>query len=240
MSNRPYAAFDIDGTVIRWQLYHAIADELAHRGDIAAKDYRQVKQARLAWKNRKDSNAFAAYEDTLVALVDRSITGLTREAIRQASDSVIKKYRQQVYVYTRNLIKDLKQQNYLLFAISASQSDIVGAIADYYGFDDYGGSVYENVNGRFTGKKDVLYSNAKPEYLMKLIKKHHARTEDSIAIGDSESDIPMLQSVQHPIAFNPTKQLYDYARQHKWRIVIERKNVIYELIAQNTQYILEQ
>ena len=26
---RPFAVFDIDGTIIRWQLYHALADELA-------------------------------------------------------------------------------------------------------------------------------------------------------------------------------------------------------------------
>ncbi len=27
--SQPFAVFDIDGTIIRWQLYHALADELA-------------------------------------------------------------------------------------------------------------------------------------------------------------------------------------------------------------------
>ena len=34
-----FAVFDIDGTLIRWQLYHAIADELAKSGHIDAETY---------------------------------------------------------------------------------------------------------------------------------------------------------------------------------------------------------
>ena len=34
---RPFAVFDIDGTLIRWQLYHSIADTLARLGHIEPK-----------------------------------------------------------------------------------------------------------------------------------------------------------------------------------------------------------
>lgn len=102
-------------------------------------------------------------------------------------------------------------------------------LAEYYGFDDYGGSEYEVINGHFTGKKALLKKERKPEYLKELVAKHGASYDGSIAVGDSESDIPMLEAVEHPIAFNPTKLLFDHARAQGWKIVVERKNVVYEM-----------
>ena len=39
----------------------------------------------------------------------------------------------------------------------------------------------------------------------------------------------MLDIVEHPVAFNPDKGLYEAAVSHHWPIVVERKNVVYEL-----------
>jgi phosphoserine phosphatase len=49
------------------------------------------------------------------------------------------------------------------------------------------------------------------------------------ARGDTESDIPMLELVEIPIAFNPNKKLFEHAKARGWRTVVERKDVIYEL-----------
>ena len=51
----------------------------------------------------------------------------------------------------------------------------------------------------------------------------------SVGVGDSESDIPMLSTVERPIAFNPTRNLYEHAVEHAWPVVVERKNMIYKL-----------
>ena len=56
-----------------------------------------------------------------------------------------------------------------------------------------------------------------------------ADLEGSTAVGDTESDIPMLEVVGHPIAFNPNTKLAEHAQEKGWRIVVERKDVIYEL-----------
>jgi phosphoserine phosphatase len=71
-----------------------------------------------------------------------------------------------------------------------------------------------------------------------LITKHGAVHQASIGVGDSESDIPMLSTIETPIAFNPTKSLYRHAMSEKWQIVIERKNVVYKLNPNDTNYIL--
>lgn len=235
---RPFAAFDIDGTVIRWQLYHAIADELVRQGQLDPIEYRKVEVAKMAWKTRTDKDSFIAYERMLVNQVNSAITGIDVDAVKQAYRSVIDEYKDQVYTYTRALIKDLKAQNYLLFALSGSQNEIVELLAEHYGFDDFGGTTYEVIDGRFTGVSDPLRSTRKPEFLKQLAEKHDADWQGSIAIGDSESDIPMLSVVERPIAFNPSHDLMAHARKAGWSIVVERKNVIYHLDSHNGTYIL--
>jgi phosphoserine phosphatase len=39
----------------------------------------------------------------------------------------------------------------------------------------------------------------------------------------------MLGMVEHPVAFNPSQKLFREAERRGWKIVIERKNMIYEL-----------
>jgi HAD superfamily hydrolase (TIGR01490 family) len=237
-AGRPFAAFDIDGTIIRWQLYHAIADELAKRGLIEAEAFKIIKMARANWKNRRQEDSFEEYENQLVKLIDGTITKITPQELEESCQAVLNKYKEQVYTYTRDLIKQLKNKNYLLFAISASQIEIVSAFSMYYEFDDFGGSTYETIANHFTGKKKLLWSSEKQRYLYKLVELHNATWDKSIAVGDSESDIPLLSSVENPIAFNPTKKLFNYAQKNRWNIVLERKNVIYRLESNSKNYIL--
>jgi HAD superfamily hydrolase (TIGR01490 family) len=236
---RSFAVFDIDGTIIRWQLYHALADELARAGQLDAKQYDKVRRARMTWKRRESEDSFQAYEAALIESFNQALTDIHSSELQRACQTVLSEYKDQVYTYTRKLIEELKAKDYLLFAISASQDELVKMLAEYYGFDDAGGSRYEVKGGYFTGEVDVLKSERKPEFLKELVAKHGADYKGSIAVGDSEGDIPMLSQVEQPIAFNPTKTLYEYARQHKWPIVIERKNVVYRLDPDNGSYRLE-
>jgi HAD superfamily hydrolase (TIGR01490 family) len=236
---RPFAVFDIDGTLIRWQLYHAVADELAAQGHFDPAAYQKVREARMTWKKRLSKASFRDYEHRLVELVDATISGIKVADLRRANLAVMAEYQDQVYTYTRDLLRELKAANYLLFAISASESGIVSLLADYYGFDDYGGTDYGTKAGYLTGEKHLLLSERKPAYLRTLVAKHHAVWQGSVAVGDSEGDIPMLSAVEQPIAFNPTRELFTYARQQQWRIVIERKNVSYELEAHHGSYELK-
>ncbi len=237
MSKR-FAVFDIDGTIIRWQLYHALADDLAKAGHLDPHEFDKVRIARMAWKKRVRETSFNDYEETLVKLIDQAITNIRAEDLQAACQRVLMEYKDQVYIYTRDLIQELKVKDYLLFAISASQAEIVELLAHYYGFDDFGGSHYEIKNGYFTGRKDVLRSERKPAYLKQLVEKHGALWTGSIGVGDSESDIPMLTTIEQPIAFNPTRNLYEYAVKHQWPVVVERKNMIYRLEPGNGGYAL--
>lgn len=232
---KKFAVFDIDGTLIRWQLYHATADALARLGHIDPDAHAAVRKARMLWKRRVSGSGFKDYEIEVIKVYEQALAKIDKPALDKAIQLVFDEYKDQVYTYTRQLIDELKKKEYLLFAISGSQTEIVEKIAAHYGFDDSVGTTYEYAGGRFTGKKTVG-SHYKDQALKNLVTKHRASFTSSIAVGDSRSDIDMLELVQMPIAFNPEKELFNHARHHGWKIVLERKNIVYELESSDGQY----
>jgi HAD superfamily phosphoserine phosphatase-like hydrolase len=236
--SKPYAAFDIDGTLIRWQLYHAIADALVRLGFGDAKAFGKVREARMSWKRRAHPESFKTYEGTLVEVVDKMLLSLTFDQYTEAIEAVFNEYKDQAYTFTRDLIGQLKKQGYLLFAISGSQEEIVAKIAKHYGFDDFVGSSYIRQGAGFSGQK-VVRTHDKHKTLAELVKKHAAGQQGSVGVGDSAGDISMLEAVEQPVAFNPEQKLYAHARAKGWKIVVERKNVVYELRHDDGDYTLE-
>lgn len=232
---KPFAVFDIDGTVVRWQLYHAIVDALRRQNFIAAERYEAVRIARMNWKRRIGSDSFNDYERELVRVFDEALKGLPVNMLEMASQTVFSEYKEQTYTYTRDLIRTLKAKGYLLLVISGSPSLVVKKLADYYEFDDFAATNYPAKNGYFTGEKELSVGR-KGELLEGLIAKHGLTTAGSIGVGDSEGDIAMLELCKRPIAFNPSKKLFEHARSKQWEIVVERKNVIYSLQSDKDHY----
>jgi len=235
---RPFAVFDIDGTLIRWQLYHAMADAMSKQDIINSTKYQLVLQARENWKSRLSINSFSEYEESMIKLINSSIPGLDYPIFQQICLSIVNRYQNQVYSFTRDLIANLKKQGYLIFAISASPAELVSLVAKYYKFDDYGASTYEVKDNKLTGNKTILYGEAKTKKLNQLIASHRASIANSIGVGDTLGDWEMLNMTEKAIAFNPSKNLYDQALTKGWEIIIERKNVVYRLVSANGKYFL--
>lgn len=230
-----FAVFDIDGTLIRWQLYHSLVNELGKQGVLGDQAFSSIKAARAQWKVRKHPEAFKEYEHVMVTAYENMLTELSYTDFQKAMSTVIDEYKDQVYVYTRDLIKDLKDKGYMIFAISGSHTELVAEVAKYYGFDDFVGTVYPQINNRFTGEK-ILGSQNKAASLSSFMQKYNLTLEGSYAVGDSLSDVVMLELVENPIAFNPDRQLMHIAKDKGWTIVVERKNVIYTLEAHDGTY----
>jgi|SRR5579862_6152783 len=234
VQGRKFAVFDIDGTLIRWQLYHAIADTLARQGHIKPEVYQTMKDARMTWKRRL-GGSFRDYERQVIEVYEAILKELSFSQFEEAADVVFEEYKDQVYTYTRDLIAKLKKDGYVLFAVSGSQTEIVAKIADYYGFDDYVGTTYERTGQGFSGAK-TIGSLDKDKTLKELVKKHGVSFKGSIGVGDSRSDISMLELVERAIALNPEADLFEHAKNAGWEVVLERKNMVYELKKRGSGY----
>ncbi len=223
-----FAVFDIDGTLIRWQLYHALVDRLAKYGHLGEGVYESLQASRMRWKRRENEDGFYNYELDLIAVFDKAVAKLDVDIFDAMVEEVFEQYKDQVYTYTRDLILKLKADGYKIIAISGSHTELVEKIAEYYAFDDFVGTSYAR-RGKNLSPDPFVASHHKADLLEKLIAKHNLDLKDSYAVGDTLSDAPMLAMVENPIAFNPDKRLYNLAQKNGWKVVVERKNVVYEL-----------
>jgi len=234
---RSFAAFDIDGTIFRWQLYHELFDALGAAGYIDQADRDDVNTAREAWSRRESS--FMDYEHLLVSVMERKVIGLPEEVVKDLARDILSAKGHRTYSYTRNLMSDLKKDGYFIIAISGSYQQLVEAFAELHQIDLAIGTDYEIVDGKFTGKRRMVFGQKGP-ILQTAVTEHDLTWEGSYAIGDSGSDSAMMELVEHPIAFNPDDKLYALAEASGWKIVIERKNMIFELEKHNGSYLLAQ
>ena len=237
---RKFAVFDIDGTLFRWQLFHEIVFELVESGHLPMQVRHDIEETLHEWRGRKHHGSFHDYEMALVNAFLPHIPTIQVTALETAADTVIKRCSSHVYMYTRELIASLKKKGYVIIAISGSQDEIVQRFAKLWDFDIALGQVFETKDGFYTGaiRGGKLLVEQKGDLLKELVKTHDLSWKDSVAVGDSLSDAAMLQLVEQPIAFNPNDLLFNTAKEKGWKIVIERKNMIYELEAKNGAYLL--
>lgn len=236
-AQRPFAVFDIDGTVARTSLYLATVHAMKRRGMLPDADAKAIDEALDAWLGRSSDQSFEDYAKLCIEVFDRALPTIKFSAYQAVVDEVMERFSHKIYRYTTELIKELKKRNYMIFAISGSEQSIVERFCAKYGFDDCIGNTYEHDNLYFTGKTGTTFKN-KVSYVEQLVSKHDCTLKGSIAIGDTHGDIEMLEYADQAIAFNPNKTLFDYAKKAGWKIVIERKNVTYELEPENGKYLL--
>lgn len=233
-----FAAFDIDGTLFRWQLFHELVFTLKGMGCFDDETSKGLDEAFLAWRSWK--MPFDEYEMYVVRAIENNLASLPPTGFDRAAHTIVKKSGHKVYKYTRDLIATLKDEGYHLIAISGSQQEIIEPFAELYGFDGCIGALYERKDGMFTGDKIRHVPGNKATLLREYVASHGLSFSGSIAVGDSAGDIAMLEIVEQPVAFNPAHNLMEHARAQGWKIVIERKNVAYELgKGQDGLYLLE-
>jgi HAD superfamily hydrolase (TIGR01490 family) len=237
---KKFAVFDIDGTLFRWQLFHEVVFELIKSGHLPAQVRHDIEETLQQWRARKHSGSFHDYEMALVKAFLPHVPTIKVSALEDAADTVIKRCSTHVYMYTRSLIESLKKEGYTLIAISGSQNEIVQRFAKLWHFDLAVGQIFETKDGYYTGAipGSKLLVDQKDTILKQLVKEHGLSWEGSVAVGDSLSDAATLKLVEQPVAFNPNDLLFTLAKEKGWKVVIERKNMIYELEPQNGVYLL--
>jgi len=223
------AIFDIDGTLFRSSLLIEITRALVREGIFPLQAEKIYLRAYKDWFSRKGS--YEKYISAVITAFEKYIKGVGRGDFLKVARKVIAFNQNRVYRYTRDLIKELRKKNYYILAISHSPWEILKDFCKKSGFDKVYGQVHEvGKSGKFTGK--VVYLeliNDKAKILKRAVEKEGLTLKDSIGVGDTQGDIPFLKMVAKPICFNPNKKLFEYAKRQGWKVVFERKDVIYPL-----------
>ena len=228
-TRKKVAFFDIDGTVFRSSLLIELVEAFIKEGIFPDEAASLYTHEYTAWSNREGT--YEAYMQAVVKTFIRHIKGVHYGELADIGKLVVAQHGNHVYRYTRDLIASLKHDSYFIVAISQSPKTILDEFCKNYGFDKVYGRIYEiGPQDRFTGllTDEHLVAN-KANIIERVLEKEFVTNEDSVGIGDTDSDIPLLESVVNPICFNPNKVLFEHAKKRDWKIVVERKDVIYEL-----------
>jgi HAD superfamily hydrolase (TIGR01490 family) len=108
-----------------------------------------------------------------------------------------------------------------VFIVTAATQDTAEMIAHVLGFDGGLGTPLEAVDGLYTGRLagPFAYREGKPQLIRALADAEGFDLGESYAYSDSESDLPMLRAVGHPVAVNPDGPLARVAREEGWDVL---------------------
>lgn len=223
------AIFDVDGTIFRSSLLIEFVEALIAAG-VFPKESRKIYDRKYRrWLDR--TGTYEEYIEAVVEAFMKYLKGVSFADFERIGAEVVEANKGKVYRYTRDLLKKLKRKGYFLLAISQSPKGLLDAFCKRLGFDKVYGRFYElGPSERFTGEVVDLHLIAnKANIVRRAVAKEKLTLKGSYGVGDTEGDIPMLELVDHPICFNPNATLHRFAKLNGWKIVIERKDVVYEI-----------
>lgn len=237
------AFFDLDGTLYREGLITEVFKKMVKYEIIGQERwYNDVRPDYMRWDKRQGD-----YDDYLLKMIDiymEAIKGLENQRIEYIAKKIVEQKGDRVYTFTRDRIKWHKDNGHTIIIISGSPSELVSEMAEKYGFTDYIGAKYViDENNRYTGQVIPMWDSvSKKKAINNFVEKYDINLDESYAYGDTAGDYTMFKMVKHPYCMNPTKELLqkvmkDRSLIEKINVVVERKDVIYNLDIEDIQFV---
>jgi HAD superfamily hydrolase (TIGR01490 family) len=108
-----------------------------------------------------------------------------------------------------------------VYIVTAASQELAEVLARVLVLDGGIGMRSEVRDGVYTGKPagPFTYREGKAVAIRELAEREGIDLSESYAYSDSESDLPMMRAVGHPVAVNPDRALERVARDEGWRIM---------------------
>jgi HAD superfamily hydrolase (TIGR01490 family) len=108
-----------------------------------------------------------------------------------------------------------------VYIVTAASHELAEVLAAVLVLDGGIGMRSEVRDGVYTGEPDgpFTYRDGKAAAITELARREGIDLAASYAYSDSESDLPMMRAVGHPVAVNPDSALAKIARQEGWRVM---------------------
>ena len=108
-----------------------------------------------------------------------------------------------------------------VYIVTAASQELSELLATVLGFDGGIGVRSEIRDGVYTGRPDgpFTYREGKADAIRQVAAAEGLDLAESFAYSDSESDLPMLRAVGHPVVVNPDAELGRVAREEGWEVM---------------------
>jgi HAD superfamily hydrolase (TIGR01490 family) len=212
------AFFDLDKTVIARASMAAFGRPLYHGGLINRRTVLRALYAQLVYLHLgADDERLERIRESVLQLTkgwarDR-VCEIVAETLAETVDPIV--YREAI-----ELIEQHRGEGRKVVIVSASPEEIVAPLGRYLGADAVIASRARlDEEGRYTGEMEFYaYGPFKAEAIAGIAAERAIDLAGSYAYSDSYTDVPMLESVGHPVAVNPDRVLQKLARERGWEI----------------------
>ncbi len=125
-----------------------------------------------------------------------------------------------VYAEARRLLDSHLAEGRDVIIVSTSGQEMVGPIGAMLGASEIIATRMRHADGHYTGELEFYaYGEAKASRIRELSQERGYRLDDCYAYSDSVTDLPMLETVGHPHAVNPDRQLRKIAAERGWPVL---------------------
>jgi HAD superfamily hydrolase (TIGR01490 family) len=216
---RAGAFFDLDKTLIEGSSAFQFG-RAAHRAGLLSR--RQLLSDGVA--NLRFRLRGATDEDTraLRERIAASLTGARTTDLERLGADVLAGILPRVYPRMLALAHEHQDAGRRAFIVTAASRELADILARVLAFDGgIGSQISEVIDGVYTGKPAglFLYGAGKARAIEDMAAREGIDLAASYAYSDSESDLPMLRAVGHPVAVNPDPRLARIAREEGWQIL---------------------
>lgn len=213
----PLAIFDLDNTLLAGDSDHAWGEFACETGIVDAVSFGARNDAfyRDYLAGKLDIDAYQRH--ALTPLIGQP-AAVINEWHRQF---MLKKIEPMLLPAAAALLAKHRQQGDTLLIVTATNRFITEPIAARLGVESLLACEAEIVNGCYTGEPQGVpsYAQGKVIRVQEWLNTNGHNLIGSYFYSDSHNDLPLLQTVQHPIAVDPDDILRTAAEQAGWPII---------------------
>ncbi|KAA6185503.1 HAD family hydrolase [Thiohalocapsa marina] len=211
------AIFDLDNTLIAGDSDYLWGQHLVERGVVDGEGYEAANARFYAdyREGRLDIDAFLRF--ALRPLSEHTLDDLLQwraEFVRQRIEPIM-------LAAAHALIARHREAGDTLLIITATNAFVTTPIAERYGVPHLIATEPEFADGRYTGAVagTPAFQQGKVERLRQWLEERDEDLRDSHFYSDSINDVPLLETVDNPVAVDPDPHLADVARERGWPIL---------------------
>ncbi len=212
------AFFDLDRTLIAGSSSFQFGRAAYKAGMLTRRDIARDAYENIVFRLKGSTDAGT---DALRERVGQMLEGARVRDLQRLSGAVLAGVLPRLYPQMLELAYAHQDAGRPIFICTAAAQEMAELMAMVLTFDGAVGSVAEVVDGVYTGREGgpFNYREGKAQAIRELAAREEIDLAASYAYSDSESDLPMLRLVGHPVAVNPDKTLARAAREEGWEIM---------------------
>ena len=215
---RGAAFFDLDRTLIAGSSAFQFGRAAYRAGLVTRRELAGDAWENVRFRVRGSTDKSA---DALRERVGRMLDGVRVRDLQRLAPDVLAGVLPRLYPQMLEIAYEHQDAGRPIFICTAASQEMAELMAIVLTFDGAVGSVSEVVDGHYTGRAGgpFTYREGKAEAIRELAEREDIDLDASWAYSDSESDLPMLRLVGHPVAVNPDAELERVARREGWEVL---------------------